>query len=240
MKKGKLIPILFFQFILACILTTNAQSEVIFNNFGKGDTYATNFSYGIGKSPWGGADIDQGDAFTFTGSNITLDTISVAVSLFDISVGNKFDLLLMNDINGHPGNVIEIFNFNNITTTPTIITGYSVLHPLLNANTQYWLIGDTPTADTTVGWYLSWDNGLHAGREDMGKWIVSDGPQGAFRITGTPVVPTPIPTMNEWGMIIFMALAGVGSLYHLRRKKIKDKSIFHNILSGKQTKQTGS
>ena len=29
-----------------------------------------------------------------------------------------------------------------------------------------------------------------------------------------------VPTMNEWGMIIFMALAGIGSVYYLRRKKI--------------------
>lgn len=29
-----------------------------------------------------------------------------------------------------------------------------------------------------------------------------------------------VPTMNEWGMIIFMALAGLGSVYYLRRKKI--------------------
>ncbi|MBI5676889.1 MAG: IPTL-CTERM sorting domain-containing protein [Nitrospirae bacterium] len=27
-----------------------------------------------------------------------------------------------------------------------------------------------------------------------------------------------VPTMNEWGMIIFMALAGLGSIYYLRRR----------------------
>jgi hypothetical protein len=31
--------------------------------------------------------------------------------------------------------------------------------------------------------------------------------------------PTSTPTMNEWGMIIFMALAGVGSVYYLRRQR---------------------
>jgi hypothetical protein len=29
----------------------------------------------------------------------------------------------------------------------------------------------------------------------------------------------PVPTMNEWGMAIFMVLAGIGSLYYLRRQK---------------------
>jgi glucose/arabinose dehydrogenase len=31
---------------------------------------------------------------------------------------------------------------------------------------------------------------------------------------------TSVPTMNEWGMIIFMILAGVGALYYLRRQRI--------------------
>ncbi len=31
----------------------------------------------------------------------------------------------------------------------------------------------------------------------------------------------PAPTMNEWGMIVFMVLAGLGAIYHLRRKRIE-------------------
>jgi hypothetical protein len=32
-------------------------------------------------------------------------------------------------------------------------------------------------------------------------------------------VATAIPTVTEWGMILFMVLAGLGSLYHLKRKR---------------------
>ncbi len=28
-----------------------------------------------------------------------------------------------------------------------------------------------------------------------------------------------IPTMTEWGMIIFMVLAGIGSIFYLRRQR---------------------
>jgi hypothetical protein len=35
----------------------------------------------------------------------------------------------------------------------------------------------------------------------------------------TPAETTPIPTMNEWGMIIFMVIAGIGAAYYLRRRK---------------------
>ena len=31
--------------------------------------------------------------------------------------------------------------------------------------------------------------------------------------------PASVPTMNEWGMIIFMALAGLGAVFYLRRSK---------------------
>jgi len=31
--------------------------------------------------------------------------------------------------------------------------------------------------------------------------------------------PTSVPTMTEWGMIIFVVLAGFGSIYYLRRQK---------------------
>ena len=27
-----------------------------------------------------------------------------------------------------------------------------------------------------------------------------------------------VPTVNEWGMMIFMVLAGIGSVYYLRRR----------------------
>ncbi len=30
---------------------------------------------------------------------------------------------------------------------------------------------------------------------------------------------TSVPTINEWGMIIFMVLAGLGSLYYLVRNR---------------------
>jgi uncharacterized repeat protein (TIGR01451 family) len=34
-----------------------------------------------------------------------------------------------------------------------------------------------------------------------------------------PAPPTQVPTMTEWGMILFMLLAGLGSVYYLRRRK---------------------
>jgi hypothetical protein len=42
----------------------------------------------------------------------------------------------------------------------------------------------------------------------------------AFAIAaGSVTQPATVPTMTEWGMIVFMLLAGLGSVYYLRRQK---------------------
>ena len=62
-----------------------------------------------------------------------------------------------------------------------------------------------PTASFTII-----DNGT--GDDDGTVGIIVD--QGGL---GDP--PVAIPTMTEWGMIIFMVFAGAGSCYYLRRKR---------------------
>lgn len=45
---------------------------------------------------------------------------------------------------------------------------------------------------------------------------------GTFNNGGAQVwqlSPTSVPTMNEWGMIVFALLAGIRSAYYLRRKR---------------------
>lgn len=36
---------------------------------------------------------------------------------------------------------------------------------------------------------------------------------------GLPTVSTAVPTMNEWGLIIFASIAGLGSAYFIRRRR---------------------
>jgi Bacterial Ig-like domain (group 1) len=43
-----------------------------------------------------------------------------------------------------------------------------------------------------------------------------------FHLTNNAPQPTPevaVPTMNEWGMIIFLLCAGAGAMYHMRRRR---------------------
>jgi hypothetical protein len=67
----------------------------------------------------------------------------------------------------------------------------------------YW---ETGTLDAT--------HGISQGAQNNVTWqsIPND---LAIEITSS----TSIPTMNQWGMIIFMVLAGLGAAYCLRRQK---------------------
>ncbi|MBP1697417.1 MAG: transposase [Deltaproteobacteria bacterium] len=51
----------------------------------------------------------------------------------------------------------------------------------------------------------------------VGKGRVT--PEGAEIRRIKKQLPTVVPTMTEWGMIIFMLFAGLGAAYNLRRQK---------------------
>jgi hypothetical protein len=51
---------------------------------------------------------------------------------------------------------------------------------------------------------------------------LAPGDTATCTITNNDIAPAAaIPTMTEWGMIIFMVLVGLMSIYYLRRQKVK-------------------
>ena len=74
----------------------------------------------------------------------------------------------------------------------------------------------TPTAAGTYRWIANYSgdannnataNGCNAANENV--------------VVTLPVTPVGAPTLNEWGMIIFMVLVGLMSVYYLRRQKAR-------------------
>ncbi len=53
-------------------------------------------------------------------------------------------------------------------------------------------------------------------------WDVATGVSPWYIACTAPPAPVSIPTLNECGMIIFMVLAGIGSVYYLRRQRRKE------------------
>jgi len=96
--------------------------------------------------------------------------------------------------------------------TNAIVTGGSVLHPLLVAGTTYWLVVSEPNplTDETV-----WGNALPIGqvnpsylRVGSGAWAPYNGVGQAFQISG--LTPVPEPSMGLLiGITALIALSGV-------------------------------
>ncbi len=189
----------------AMALTSVSTADVIFNNFGAGDSYQTNIGWTLSDGAPIGTDNDQGDAFTVTGGNFFLDQIDVAIGLV---VGtNRIFLDLYDDAGGQPGSVLESaiidgqmgqFGQNNLPIV-ALFSG----NTLLADGVQYWVIASTDT-DTWAAWNLNstGDTRPHAFRADMGPWTISENTRGAFRVIGS--LPAP-------GVLALFGLAGLGA-----------------------------
>lgn len=110
---------------------------------------------------------------------------------------------------------------NAVTITfPGAITGMT-----------YRKYGPTPDNPTPY-WYDFMYDGT-TGAEISGNQAILhfvDGQRGDYDLTANGVIVDPggpgqqrqqvaVPTMTEWGMIIFMILAGIGAVYYMRRQK---------------------
>jgi hypothetical protein len=171
---------------LAVLVGANpsARADVIYDNFGPGDTYTTTTGWTIGTPP-GNPFWEQGDPFTVSGS-YTLTQITVAAGY--VLGPNVYVVWLMDDAGGVPGNIIEEFDFSDLGSfgsNNAPLVGVSALNPTLEDGNQYWLVAST-SGDTWSAW--NWnstgDTGDHAFRTDGGDWSVSTNTRGAFRVEG--------------------------------------------------------
>ncbi len=92
--------------------------------------------------------------------------------------------------------------------------------------------GDVNNPNHGWNWWEDYCNWLVTNQNANGSWIGDNynwtGPLAtAWNVNilnGTAVAPTPtapktVPTITEWGMMIFMMFAGLGSVYYLRRQR---------------------
>lgn len=203
--------------IVVCILIWPASismADTIFNSFGPGDSYNAGVGYTIGNGGY-----QQGNAFS-PAMTASVDSYEIAIGL--VSGQNLFSLSLLNDLAGEPGSVIETFQINDAMGTfgvmnPPILVN-SLVHPLLEAGKQYWLIAGAPSADTWAAFNYNGTGmmGLRATWSDVASfWDVYEDNVAAFRINGTPGAAVPEPTS------LLLLAAGIGVLGLAARRKSK-------------------
>ena len=181
---------------LVCMTAIPAWGgTVIFSDLGPSDSYMPNTSYALG-SPISTDDYVAASAFTVGGSlSFTLSTIEVAANL--VSGTNQLFISIDADSSGLPGATLESFTINNelpqvgTYSSGNLLLATSVIHPLLTAGSQYWVVLSAP--DTTwAGWNFN-STGVTGPLYQSNNGVpVNSGTLtlGAMRITGN-VVPEP-------------------------------------------------
>jgi hypothetical protein len=137
--------------VLVLAMSGRADAAAVFSTFGPGDSYGPGGYMVYSVLPgFFNVDQDMGDRFTFGGAqSYTLDSIEMALNYAQLpgtGPTNVVDVSLMTDVlrvSGldllhQPGDVIETFALN-VSGGTRIVTGDSVLHPVLNPDTNYWL-----------------------------------------------------------------------------------------------------
>ena len=189
----------------------SARADVIYNNFGPGDSYNHSIGWTVGLG------FGRGEAFPIVPtSDFNLDTVTVAVGY--VSGPNAVDVSVTTDVGGVPGAALETFHLTNLGPfgNETPVTATSTSHPLLPAGQSYF-VTVTALDSTWEAWSWSLIDLSHPGAELInGRWTPDNGTSGAFRVTGTMASPVPEPAS--------CVLLGMGALglvgYGWRRRKM--------------------
>jgi len=189
------IPLRLATLLTFAVLAQPAQSAIIFSNMPFGPD-----PVGVGAIPVPGLFLYSATNFTPT---MDYRLTSLVLPLAVVSGPTEIDVLLLSDAGNNPGSVIEMFHLGGFPLAgplfPTMAS--SLLQPILNGGTQYWVAvtGGTPT---TFG---VWGLTLFTGDPSAGgatRTINQGVDQGWTRNSGTRVgavqlegelVPEPAP-----------------------------------------------
>jgi hypothetical protein len=181
---------------VACACHPVFGSQVLFSNFGPGDTYLTGFAgpiYGQGPA----AHIVSAASFT---SAHSAKLTRIELPLYRGPGGPTDTIMrLHSSIGGEPGTVLEQWQF--------LVTGFdirqidSVLMPNLIAGEEYWI------SLTSDGPYGHWKHNAigQVGMiysADGGPWQYSPIFTSAFRVTGEAAIPGPAAALPFLAMVV--------------------------------------
>lgn len=183
---------------IATDVVSPATPAVVYSNFGPDLAFDQDPAHGWTINGFLGPNIGQqaiAQQFTPT-QDARFASAQVALGLF--SGPGSVRVFLQADAAGLPGAVIEAIPVSGLGSAPAVYTASSVMHPLLQQGTAYWLSVAAGADGVVAGW--SWNSigdislttfaGTQGGGP-AGPWAFNPTPsvRSAFQINGTP--PTP-------------------------------------------------
>jgi hypothetical protein len=136
-----------------------AHADTIFSTFGPGNSYSSNVGWLIGGILFGGTLTTGEAALSFVPTtDYTFAQIDVAV--LRESGNGPLDLYLTSG--STIGNPIESFQITTIDSSPGIYSVTSVVKPVLNGGTNYWLVLTADPTDSNFDWLVSPNSGSAA------------------------------------------------------------------------------
>lgn len=183
-------------FLVICALIP-AHADVIYTNFGTGDAYSAGSGLIVTNDSFAWSSVAL--AFIPPASYHLASIELVASNLFAGDTGATLGIFA--DDNGRPGGkLLESYRLGELGQfggAVPVLTVKSLLQPLLEANTVYW-IGLNAPKNSLIIWNQNSTSSLGiASADGAGHWALSDSPQGALRINGDlapvdPVIPDPV------------------------------------------------
>ncbi|HZZ44560.1 MAG TPA: choice-of-anchor R domain-containing protein [Tepidisphaeraceae bacterium] len=188
---------------LLCGIATASRTyaAVIYSNFGPGDSFfpvnrpPVGSGIGVTLDPGGGVDGRAASSFTTGPFQWNIDSVQLALGFPEGS--NTFEMMVMTDSGGVPGQVLQTVFFSGVTLDASIITVSGIQPLLLESNTTYWIaLAATITDSSDISsciWLLN-NTRTGSGSDNGGGgaiWIAQTYPAPAMRVNGT-IVPEPV------------------------------------------------
>ncbi len=158
--------------MFAVSLFSAARADIIFNNFGAGDTFGNSGLLLQGPAVGTIGDVNQAAAFTVGATDVILTSVQLGINTGGTGPGTgPIDVLLAANAAGLPGATLQSSLVNvNVSGKQVISAGYNGTLQL-SANTTYWVVADTEgTFDGGWNFNTTGDTGLTAGQTEGNPW----------------------------------------------------------------------